>query len=147
MKESGRGAGGDGGDGGAVAATQLQAPSCAKALIREAAAIVGPCWMQGYVVAMESTRFVLDDGSGTALVDGVALRAVDACGLDEQGLAPGVYIMVVGCAAADSSGPHGRVRVDEPTTVRNLSARPGAPMREVLWHTEVAEAWLDRSGA
>lgn len=145
MKARGRGDGCDGNEGGALAATQLQTPSCVKALIREAAAIVGSCWIQGYVVATEATRFVLDDGSGIALVDRGAAHTVSACGLEDHAL--GVYAMVVGCAVADAPGPHGRVRVDAPTTIRNLSARPGAPMREVLWHAEVAEAWLDRSGA
>lgn len=103
--------------------------------------------MQGYVVAIEATRFVLDDGSGTVLIDGGALPAVDACALEEHALTPGAYAMVVGRAAVDASAPCGRIRVDEPSTVRNLSTRPGAPMREALWHAEVVEAWLYRSGA
>lgn len=136
---------GDTAGGGSVGAAVAQPPACVKALIRQAASAPTPVWLQGYVTLISGTHFLLDDGSGTALVDGSNLDKVDACTLGSHDLAPGTYAMVVGPAAAAAGAGDCRVRIGAPTTVRNLSVRPGAPMREALWHAQVAEAWLDRA--
>jgi hypothetical protein len=128
-----------------------QPPACVKVLVREARTLAAPSsapvWVQGYVVWLRAPLFILDDGSGVALVDATELACVDACALSEHRLTVGTHAMVVGQASVLQApcAPEARHVQIAPATVRNLSQKKNAPMLDALWNSEVVDAWLDRN--